>query len=307
MNLNEEQMNADARRFLLGAMTDEERAVFESKFFGDNEIFDHVRAVEDDLIEQYVRGTMSANDRRLFAASYLVSAANRKRVDLTRTMLKAVSGRSVSEKVDSVSIWESLTAFVVGNRLAFGSALAILAIVALSWLALTRSTKTEIARVETPDTEARTTPSVVETPLPPPSVGNNEIALGRNQPTPLTRNDNKPPNPPKVSTPVLALFAGSVRGGGNLAQLDLPRAANSARLQLNLESRDYDRYTAEVVDPDGRVVTRSPNIRASGKRVEFLVPAAKLANGEYTVRLSGTNKEKMAESVADFPFRVIRK
>jgi hypothetical protein len=304
VNLNEEKINADARRFLLGAMSDDERAEFELAFIGDEAMFDHVRAVEDDLVEQYVRGTMSSDDRRLFSASYSGSAANRERVDLTRAMLKTVSGRKVSERGNNISIWESITAFLVGNKLALGSAFAILAVAAGGWFALTRNTANEVAAVETPVVETRTTPIVAATPLPSPAISNNEIVAETNKPTP--RNDNKPPEPPKVSTPVLALFAGSVRAGGSMTQLDLPKSASGARLLLNLESRDYERYSAEVVDPDGRVVARSSNIRANGKRVEVFVPASRLATGEYIVRLSGLSKENNKESVADFPFRAIK-
>jgi hypothetical protein len=221
VNLNETQLNADARRFFLGAMSDEERTAFETAFIADEATFDHVRAAEDDLVEQYVRGTMSPGDRSLFAASYLVSAANRERVDLTRAMIKTVAGWSESEKVEGVSIWESITAFLVGNRLALGSAFAVLAVTAVGWFALMRNSTNDLARVEPPSVEASATPTVVGTPLPTPYLASNSTITDTNKPSPTPRNDNRPPEPPKVSTPVLALFAGGVRGGGGLAQLDL--------------------------------------------------------------------------------------
>ncbi|MFT3743165.1 MAG: hypothetical protein QM785_02620 [Pyrinomonadaceae bacterium] len=297
-------------------MSDQERQTFESAFIADETAFDQVRAVEDEIVEQYVRGTLPASDRELFAAHYLVSAANRERVDLTRSMIgKFAADRAVNDLANEErgSFWSSILAFFAGNRLAFGSAFLVLALIAAGWFALSRKPAIDVAHNAAPTPESKPT---IQTPIEIPQIssGNDNGTVSesnRPTPTPLPRNDNKPPEKlpesPRASTPVLALFAGSVRGGGGMPQLDLPKTANGARLQLNLESSDYERYSAQVADPDGRIVASSSNIKPTGKRVEVFVPTARLKNGEYTVQLSGMNKNNTRESVADFAFRVIQR
>ncbi len=310
MSLNEKQLNADARHFFLGAMTGDERTTFEAAFVADEAAFDHVSSAEDELIEQYVRGMLPTNEKGLFQQHYLAVSANRERVAFTRSMIVKFSiiQKYVPATDEKASFWQAVAALFGGNRLAFGSAFAVLAVIAAGWFIVSQNSTNEVAQTVPPVETSPSPMGPTRTPQTPESNDNRQTGPDVNKPTPTpsTQNDNKPVDP-RVSAPMLALFAGSVRGWGSLPHLDLPRTANGASLQLNLESRDYERYAAEVVDPDGRVVARSANLRANGKRVEMFVPTARLVSGEYTVRLSGVNKQNASESVADFPFRIIRK
>lgn len=316
MNFNETKLNKEARRFFLGSMSEEERAAFESSFIEDEAAFDNVRAIEDELVEQYVRDILPAAERELFTSNYLVSAANRERVDLTRTMLRKFAadrdaGKALGENKHSIA--HSIIAFFAGNRLAFGSAFALLLIIAAGLFFFSSRSVNDVARNEFPTPEIRST---IQIPTATPIItAENENGVGSRSSTPTPtlspRSDNRPPEKspetPRTSVPVLALFAGSVRSGGNMAQLDLPKAASGARLQLNVESSDYKLYRAEVIDPDGRVVFRTANISANSKKVEFFVAATRLKNSEYSIRLLGVNRNNTIDSFADYSFRVVKK
>ena len=68
------------------------------------------------------------------------------------------------------------------------------------------------------------------------------------------------PIPTNGLTPVLALFAGGVRGEGTTPELNLPRDAPGANLQLHLERQDFKIYRVEIVDPEGGLTFRSNNL-----------------------------------------------
>jgi hypothetical protein len=57
-------------RYLLGLSTEEERAYVEERYFSDGEYFDHLLAVEDSLIDDFVTGRMPADRRTAFRESF---------------------------------------------------------------------------------------------------------------------------------------------------------------------------------------------------------------------------------------------
>jgi hypothetical protein len=89
--------------------------------------------------------------------------------------------------------------------------------------------------------------------------------------------------------------------------LKLPKNAPGATLRLNLESADYKIYSIEIVDPDGAPVFKSGGLKPRRKLLDVYVPAAKLAPGDYLVRLSARNAAGETDSVADYSFRVSQK
>lgn len=302
--LNEEKTMSDARRFFLGKMAEGERVAFEAQFIADGEMFELVRVCEDELVEAYVRGLLSRSDRHAFENAYLNTAANQQKVEFTRALIAKLTTQAAV--IDERSWLESISALFLQHRFVAVSALGVLLMLVGVWLFLPRSSVPEIAKTIPP---VDVSPTVAT----PPAANtqddtNNEAAIPT--PTLSPKEVNRPtekPLEPKSNTAFLALFAGTVRGGGSMPTLTLDNSVRNANLSLNLESRDYDRYRAEIVDPDGNVIYRSGILRPSGKRIGLLFPITNVKSGEYTVRLFGVMRENTTESAADLSFRVIRK
>src|SRR5258708_23121001 len=85
-----------ALRYLLGKMSDPELAEFESQCFADNEIFEEMSGLEDDLIDSYVRDELSTGERQEFEKGYLTSPARRANVEFARALAGHLSGPAVS-------------------------------------------------------------------------------------------------------------------------------------------------------------------------------------------------------------------
>jgi hypothetical protein len=59
-----------ARRFLLGRLTSEESETFETRLIAEAGLFETVRAVEDELLDAFVRGALTAEERQALAARF---------------------------------------------------------------------------------------------------------------------------------------------------------------------------------------------------------------------------------------------
>lgn len=309
---NESMNDTDARRFLLGEMAESERLAFEQSFVVDGGLFEQIRVVEDELIESYVRGTLSADEREKFERIFLITKRRRQRVSFSRLMLDKLEQRKETaalkgfeSRESTPSVWDSLAGFFKTPRFALGVVFAVLLLIFGGWLLLRDVNKTRIARQTIP------TPTIQNTPSPQNPINQNESGK-----TPADRNaspktikeapnKNQNSNAQKDdSTLILALFAGTVRAEGKLSTLTLPKDAANASLQLHLESEEYKIYRVEIVDANGNLVFQLNNLKPKNSVISLLVPIAKLAGGDYLVKLSALNPHHENESVADYPFRV---
>lgn len=328
------QNETEIRRFLLGELTEDERSAFEMRFVADENLFEQTQVVEDELIESYIRGTLSPADKTNFEKHFLATETRRQKVEFTRRMIGKFNNQNESfavKKTETVetnpSVLSSLIGFFKTPKLAFGAAFALLILIFGGLFLLRNPKQNEIAVMTTP------TPIIQETPNIEPNQnqnlkptnqivsGNlntnatvniqpnkNSVNLNANR---KQANENQNSTPTVTNTsgvvPILALFAGSVRGEGKMPELTLSNATPKVYLLLNLESKDYKIYRAEIVDADGRPIFSNNKIQSGNSKLTLAVPAEKLRRGDYIVKLSGVNPSGETESVADYSFRVKRK
>jgi hypothetical protein len=126
-------------RYLLNELSDEDQARFEEAYLADGSLFEQVRAMEEELIEDYVKGNLSSSERRLFERHYLASEQRRARIETARQLVyvcslepppKTATGDGDGSKFSSLYSWIGLFA----NQhlaLGFGAAAALLLILGL--------------------------------------------------------------------------------------------------------------------------------------------------------------------------------
>lgn len=78
--------DTEIRRYLLGELADEPAAALERDYFAHDELFDRVWAAENDLVEEYVAGRLSAHELDRFERHYLTSPEHRDRVAMARQL-----------------------------------------------------------------------------------------------------------------------------------------------------------------------------------------------------------------------------
>lgn len=87
------------RRYLLGELTETDQAALEQELLIDRSKFDEVWAVENELIDSYVRGEMSPADRERFEGNYLASPLHRERLAIAESLLADID-QAVGETGD---------------------------------------------------------------------------------------------------------------------------------------------------------------------------------------------------------------
>jgi len=307
-------------------MAEQERTAFEERFVADEGLFEQISVVEDELIESYVRGELTVAEKEKCESLFLSTEPRRRRVAFTRAMLE-----KLDEQKDSAAAviartatknragWNGIVELFNTPRLAFGVAFALLLLVSGGWFLLRSPKQPDVAQTVSPTPAAepnqiRNDPTNENVPLNSNADIGGKIPDNKNAPTTVNkdlpgRNQNMSPSKQTstIATPVLALFTGTVRSGGKMAELNLPKNAAGANLELNLESQDYKIYQVEIVDPDGVPVMQNNRLKAKTSKLNLFVPAKKLRRGDYIVKVSALNQQREIESVADYSFRIIQK
>lgn len=301
-----------AKRFLLGNVSESERAEIEDTFLARDDLYQELLIAEDDLIDAYVRGELPATERELFERR--ASPRGHERVQFAQTLFTAVSNQSgaavVSASVSDrlVQWWRSVFGVLVNRRLAFSFTLAaamLVIVVGGRWL-LTNTPGTlrvpQQAQIQPTPLAPRETSAPIET-------------AKQQPPTPGEENSNGTAagETPKKTVPLIATFTllpGLVRGEGAAGPLVLPAGATEVRLRLTLEGGAYKKYRATLATPEGskiwsRDVRNSPSFRSA--HLTLSIPADVLKGGDYVLDLSGANTPRGWESVSDYAFRIVKK
>lgn len=323
------------REFLFGELPEQERFEFEEKFIEDADLFEQIKIVEDELIENYIRGWMNPAEHSKFEQNFLTTEKRREHVWFSRLLIDKIQNSETAvaektvEKIPEDSIWQKLAGLFLTPKVAMATAFALLIAVFGSWFLYQNLNN------QKPELAQKTVTKSTETPKPtqPPEIPGNVAAdetdneqtesdeddadnslikeIPKQSPKVIERIVQKTPTPkstPKVKTsapnPVFALFAGTLRSGGKNNVLNLPINAKGATLQLNLETVDYRIYQARLTDADGNVIFRKDNLKTEKSKINLFVSAENLSKGDYMIKLYGKNDLGEYESVADFQFRV---
>jgi hypothetical protein len=84
-------------RYLLKELSAEDKARFEEAYLEDEGLFEQLQAMEDELIEDYLKGDIPAHEAQLFEQHYLASEYCRARVEVVRELVEVCSLRSITQ------------------------------------------------------------------------------------------------------------------------------------------------------------------------------------------------------------------
>lgn len=297
--------NLKLEKFFFGEMAEDERFQFETEFAANTELLEEMHAFEADLIEKYVRGWMDAKECTKFEANFLNTNKRREKVEFSRQLIAELRPQTLHE-VEKESVWSKFGGWFLTPRIAFASAFSIIALVFSGWM-LSRTFETESTQVVSRVEQTNPEPPKIEKAPVNAEINTSNLTVPVASPTltpQKTPETIKTPIPKASSNPVLALFAGTLRTGGEMNELSLPTSSTGATFQLNLKTVDYKQFQANVTDGNGNAVFRSGNLRPQRSTVNLFVPARNLPKGDYRINLYGKNTSGENESAADFQFRV---
>jgi hypothetical protein len=328
--LTEDQNNQTLEtRYLLGKLTEAEEPRFEEHYFADEAAFEEIAIAEDELIDAYVRGQLSPDDRERFEKSLVSSERLVERVQFARVLSNSMSSGALPLVVEKHgrAWWRAIFAPSFTDRPAFRMALAagglavLVGTVALvverrqlrnesrlldTERAALEQQKQELAR-RISDQQSRTDQLVAE-------LQNERAARDKlNQELQVTRDQiaktRQPPAVPAIAS--ILLFPGLSRGADERNELVVPAGAATIQLKLALDTDDYNRYRISIRSADGREAWSQDQLRAQGPRPARIIlshiPSNRMMTGDYVVNVSGRTSSGSYDSVADYAFRLSKK
>lgn len=263
--------DAVLRRYLLGdSLSAEEIDTVEQRYFLGDEYLDHVSALEDDLIDAYIRGDLAPLDRALFESHFLGSKRRRDRLEATQAITAGFFRRTYTRTSFLKGVLELLFAQSPVNRTVF--------------IGLAAATVATVCFVGADDTRLRSQSREIRRP---------HVV-----------------NVPSASLPAeFPLHAGLLRSGsgeGNRIRL----APGSKWIVLQLETaaaQHYSSFVAVLSAAGGSEIARETHLTASGDSIDFMASAGALTPGEdYSVTLSGLDSSGAPVALPSYAFHVLK-
>jgi anti-sigma factor RsiW len=329
-------------QYLLGKLPEEQQVEIEDRAFSDQEFLASITSVENDLIDEYVRGEMPPADRRQFESRFLASESRRKRVEFAKALAQLLPETRVTEReTRKVSVtrssWrDALAAFINGlspaGRIALTTA-TLLLLVGGAWLI----TQTLTLRRQVTQLQAQLAAEhrgqqnanqndrqTLEQQVASERRRSEELAAQLNQEKQqraqsheslrrLSETVNQQPNEaPRSIIASLTLLPGLSRGATSQPKLILPPNAGVARLQIGIEpEEDYKSFGVELRTASGRPVWMRDSLTARSSRgarsIRLTLPASALLPGEYELRLKGVPAAGPPEDVGFYYFEVMKR
>jgi hypothetical protein len=311
-------------RYLLGDLSEDEKTRMEQAFFADNAKFEELELAEEDLIDAYVRDSLSPEERRQFQRRLLGSPRLVERVNFARVLAKKVDSSIEAEPVVSPPEPKPKRWWVgfFTQQPAFGSAFATAVVLLLfggaillyGWLQL-RSQSAQLAS-ERATLQQRKDELDKQTSEQRSQVEQLRAELQRTQTQQaedqrrikeleLAQNTKVPDRTTTGTILSFILTTTALRSGSSDNQFKIDAHTSNVELTLPLETNEYSSYNVTIKNVDkGVPIQRSglkPQRAKSGQQLVFRIPARP---GDYTIEVSGRSPSGNLEPVSNFGFRL---
>lgn len=279
----------DDRRiqYLLGEMSQLDRAIFEDEYFTSDDEDELLQAAEDELIDSYCRGTLSPERRARFEERFLPSSEIGQRVAFARWLMDTVADRQGLPRTHRRPAGPFSQ-----SAIGWAAGLAAAVVLAVSATFLTgRLRDAQSERDQLRDAVARLESHAWEQ--------DRRVAA-------MARDLGRVVSDAVAGGAVRSATATLTAGAGGAAS-EMPRialAADVTVLRLDVPAADPAGAYRAVLRRDGRELWHQEGLHATpgphGAAVTCVIPAALLPPGRYAVALTGEGARGARSVVREF-------
>lgn len=315
-------------RYLLGKLSDAESASLEERSFVDDNVFDEIEIAEDELIDAYVGGSLSAEDRERFENKLLKSGRIAERVEFARLLSESRSPQVMVQEPAKTSWWSGFFDISFGANPALTSAaatallLVVLGLPVFVWMRMRFEGRLNLERsaleqqrlaieqklanqqAQTNKSETNLQNAIAEAEL-----LQQQLKETQEQVAALERRAQN--NRQSLLPASISLYPRSLRGPGEVPLLRVSRTARTIQLRLVLDTEeDYDEYIAKIISSvDDDVLDRDLKTTRRGRSgtIIFTFPAKDLPPGKYSVRVTGRRPSGTYDPVGEYSVEVEKK
>lgn len=283
----------ELRGYLLGTLTERDRDALEGLLLEDDELYEELLAVEEELIDESIRGQLSRQET-IHLFQYLERLPDGpKRIQIARALEASLWPQSPEMRLEK-AIPRPLTLLAPARRAWLAAiAASIVAVSVTTFLMLRNEVATlrgELGRAE----------QDVEPPV-----------LDEGSPSPEASPGASPEGAPDAARrfPAPILTAGTLRGKGGMQILKVPAGEQLLRLNLDLAIEDCVSYRAVVYDAEARELFAVSRLQAHSTEdrtvIPLSLPTGGVPAGDYFIALSGSCGSGELEPIARYDFRVV--
>lgn len=289
------------RRFILGDLDEETRRSIETRTLGSDELFETIESIEDEIIEEFLAGTLPASERKIFEESLDQVPGRRRRIEI----VKALAARTAAAADESTVVrMKERMRYANHARLAIAAGFGAAAITAVAFFQLKREVTNPVPQPPVVSAPASPTPAALPVEL---SAGTSS-ALTAQQPGSLIVEPMKAPAADTLAASQLVTFllsASSTRSDSGSAAFEIDRPDSTVEFQIAIDDREFSHYNVALRASDGSTVASQRAIPVTAERgapvIRLRVPASSLASGRHELVLAGVH-ERGAEEVAYIEF-----
>ncbi|HEX8774713.1 MAG TPA: hypothetical protein VF735_14170 [Pyrinomonadaceae bacterium] len=329
---------ASLRRYLLGLLASDEQQQVEERLLIEDQYFERLLVIEDELIDQYLSDELSRQEREKFNQIFLSTPERYEKLRFAKDLKSYLAAATpaaqpsavVTESTRANSVWDAFLAFwqrpVVGFSLAL---MFLLTAFGSGWLLIKmRRLETHVGQLEAQQmspqsrdlqqqlTQQRARTEELAAELQRAQQQRTELyqeitnlkAQQERRPE-IATNERRTSSRSSVVSLFLPLFQS--RGIEQTQALDLPPQATQARLILDLgtiPARDYKGFQATVQEVNGSVIWTGNNLKnivhPGANQVILTLPASRLSSKDYLVKLNGLTRSGGYETIGVYTFRV---
>jgi hypothetical protein len=307
------QRRALVQRYLLGTLDEAAAAELRAGIIADESVFDEVREMELDLLDDLARGTLDAETRALVESRLLPIDSNQDAWTVAQALAGLRAANPALAPLHGARPFWRHGAFLA-------AAAAVVAAVGIAFM-LTRGFLPDAPRdpanpaPANPDTTTATARPSPSAPSSSPTPSSTPPGISPSPPTPSLPGTSSPSTtarPADASVVALYLPAGVLRGAR--PSVRIAPATRTVRIELEIapppassaSAASEARVAIALVDASGREVWASrevPITREDGQSIATVdVPAASLPAGALEAVISGTSRAPQAR----IPFLVLR-
>lgn len=312
-------------RYLLGQLSEKEAERVDELSIADDDVAWRLRAAEDDLVDAYVRGTLTEMTRARFERAYLVTPRRREKVRFAQSLVTTVDRTAVPAApapalAAPVAAAEPRWYERLFARPAAGWTLAAvgatLAIVCGVLLIQATRTREELAAAQALSASlgrrAQDLQRQVDATRVAVSESSRELDRVRGLLTDATQRSTTPaPQTSPLAGAVALLLSPQTRSSGTMPSVALRPGADGVAFALLLESDDFPRYQVALKDPaTNAIIWRSDRLAAGSinhsPTVSLIVPARLLKAQHYALELSGLRASSGADVIGSYVVRIVQ-
>ncbi len=282
-------------QYLLGKLEQEQQQRLEEQLMTRKDLFEQLLALEDELIDEYLKNTLSPQDREGFEKHFLLAPERHQKLKFAQAFRSYVAAENGGKKKDVPAplLWQSLLAALrtQSPALRYGLQGALLTVV-VAGLWMTSTTwhlHTEVAQIRTQQHAWQEREQQLQQDL------EDQRQLGQALEQQLKRAQAQQRPGIENPLPAMAAFAltrGVVRDSGTLKRVTIPSGTRLVELKLELADNQYENYRV-VLDSEGSEILILNKVKpeqiGTHQFVVLTLPANLLPYGDYSLKLGGVS------------------